>query len=83
MGLKPALRRLFGRIERFSWGGEIVARHKVTKHVIVTELTNPVGVHLSVGTEQKDSARLTADEAIKLAKLLNRIAQKSKAGVTS
>lgn len=74
------LKRVMDRIERFSYGGNVVAVHKVGKEVVVRELTNPQGIDLMAGNGEKSSAHLTPAEATALADLLTQITKKSEFG---
>ena len=77
------IKKILDHIERFSWGGNVVAVHKVGKKVVVRELANPSGVNLMAGDGEESSARLTPAEAIELANLLKKVTQKSEAGGNS
>lgn len=75
-------KKLFRRIERFSWGGEVVAVHKIRKDIIVRELKNPHGIDLSVGNDSRDSSHLTMAETAQLVRILIEIKKKSEDGET-
>jgi hypothetical protein len=70
------------RVERYSYGGDVVATYKITKHLTVTELRNPTGAHLHLGYEDHRSATLKRDEIGQLARLLDRISTTENDGVS-
>jgi hypothetical protein len=74
-------KRLFRRIEIFSYGGEVISKHTINKDVSLRKLTNPEGVHLSIDKEDTSSVRLSHDEARYLAGVLIQLSRTANDGV--
>jgi hypothetical protein len=64
-------KRLFRRIEIFSYGGEVISKHTINKE----------GVHLSIDKEDTSSVRLSHDEARYLAGVLIQLSRTANDGV--
>jgi hypothetical protein len=68
------LRYLSGRLARLTYGGDVVAKHKINRQLTIHHLTNPFSIYFSFSSET-NACTLSAAEARKVAGLLEKIVE--------
>ena len=74
MRLPHIIRQLGRRLQRLTYGGDVVAKHQINPHLTIYHLTNPFSVYFSFGSET-NACTLSAAEARQVAGMLEEMVE--------
>ena len=74
-------RRLGRRLERLTYGGDVVAKHQINRHLTIYHLTNPFSIYFSFRSET-NACILSAAEARQVAGMLEEMVETEYLGAT-
>jgi hypothetical protein len=82
MTLQGILHRLGRRLERLTYGGDVVAKHEINRQLTIYHMTNPFSIYFAFRSETT-ACTLSAIEARQVARLLDEVVETECQGATT